>query len=165
MSTTWPRALGSGPLGLQPSDRMTARVVNNTGSATLVGELVMFDMALAGDATNFRDGDALSAYTSVRTPATAGLLGFWFGICLEAVADGAEMEVVLKGRVPALVKGTNAAALGDALSALNGDEELDSDVIAAGEKILGFPEETSAAGTAELIDIIFNGIEGFGNGA
>lgn len=158
---TFPVTTCNPPLGLQP-DIETVRVINRTGSATVVGEVVMFDLASDTTEVTTIGGGETGVLSNVITPTTAGLRVGVFAICLEAVADNAEMDVVLRGKVKALVEGGDAAAVYDMLTPRNGQPELFSDAVTGGEKIVGTPLEASAAGTAELITILFDGFYGIG---
>ncbi|UCC71263.1 MAG: hypothetical protein JSV86_12820 [Gemmatimonadota bacterium] len=163
MAGTWPTPDGL-PLGLQP-DVEKVRVINRSAATRAVGDVVMFDLeATDGDVSTFRPGDENSIFANVILPATAGLRNGWFAIVTEGGADNAEMTVAIRGVVKANVSGLNAAALTDELAAVNGQDTLDSDAVAAGERVIGRPLETTAGGTEEQIYVLFNGIEGIAPG-
>ena len=155
-----------GMLGLSP-DQQLVRVMNRTAAAATVGNLVMFDLHQTDAAsTTFTTGATTSGLANVIVPATEGLLYGWFGIVTQGGADNAEIEVCVRGKVQALVTGTNLAdEEADWLSGINAQSTIDTDVASGGEKILGVPLEATAGATAESIWILFNGIEGFGSGA
>lgn len=164
---TWPNATIAGPLGVQADPEFAVVITRISGGVSL-GSLVMFDLTQTdADVSNGLPGDENSVFANVIAPTTALLSFGWYGVVTDlrggTGAEGEEVKVCIRGRCKALVSGTNAAAVTDPLAAVNAQTSLDSDALAAGEKVLGFPLETTAGGTAELIDVIFDGIAGFGN--
>ncbi len=162
---SFPFPVIGGTFGAQP-DQELVRVMNRSG-ARVVGDLVQFDLHQTDAAsTTFTNGATTSGLANVILPATEGLLYGWFGIVTIAGADNAAITICVRGKVRALVTGANLAdEEADWLSAQNGQDTIDTDVASGGEKILGVPLEATAGATAEMIWILFNGIEGFGNGA
>lgn len=159
---TWPVAEAGAPRGLQP-DQQLVTVINRSGGARVVGDVVMFDLD-AGDAdtTDYVSGSENSVFTNVILPETTHLRDGWFAIVTDlrtgAGADNTEMTVCVRGRVTALIG--SAASKGAALIAANGVDSLDDTAGTAGQKIIGkLLVPTTGAATAE---VIFNGIEGFG---
>jgi hypothetical protein len=146
------------------------RVINRSGATLARGSLQAFDLAAAGDTANYTVGDDLSIFVS--TVDCASDIAGWFCICFSDTsgnvaatpAANAEYIAVIRGVTKALVQGGDDAALADWLIPdTTPDNQLLSDAGTAGEKIIGKPlEVTTGGGSAELIDILFNGIEGFG---
>lgn len=170
---TWPASKIGGVLGVQvPQHRV--RVMNRAG-AVAPGSLVMFDITATDTLPNsaaytFVVGDVNSVFANVIQPATAMLLVGWYAIVISRgdgalgnAADDAEMIVAIRGKVDALVYGTDAAAVTDNLVAVNSETALHSDGGTAGQKCLGFPLTVTAGATAQKIPVIFEGIYGFGN--
>jgi len=154
-----------GTFGIQP-DQELVRVMNRSG-ARVVGDLVMFDLHQTDAAsTTFDVGATTSGFSNVILPATIGMQHGYFGIVTVAAADDAAMTVCVRGLVQAIVVGANLVdEEADRLAAVNGQDNLDSDVQAAGEKLLAIPLEATASGSAETIWVLFDGIHGFGQGA
>lgn len=156
---TWPLTTVNAPLGLQP-DRQTARVNNRTGSATVVGEVVQFDLASTTTEVTTIGGGETGVLANVITPVTAGLQFAWYAICTEIAADNAEMEVVIRGKVKALLADT--AAAGEGLVAQNGQIDLTPlDTSVDEQKIIAIALET-ASSDPDLKYCLFDGIYGFG---
>lgn len=165
---TWPLSPVSPPLGL-PADKETLRLMNRTGAPLTIGMVVQLDLhSVATETTNYQVGDDNSVFANAILVSagtnTVGLSVGWFALVEEAAADNFSFRCRVRGKGKALVKGTNAAALTDYLLVLDGDEELDSDAVAADtlQKVVGIPLEVTAGATAELIDVLFNGVEGLG---
>lgn len=150
-----------------------ARVMNR-GGATARGELVMFDLTAAdGDnnTTGFT-GKEDDGYASVIKPAatvvsggaTTTLLGFgFFALAVEAMANDAKGRVQTRGVFAKAVVDNNVVA-GDVLVALAANDLtriLPATGILNGHKYLAIALE--AEGVTLLADVLFNGIEGFGN--
>lgn len=150
------------PLGLQ-YDQRRCRVINRTGSATVVGEIVMFDLASSvTEVTTVGTGET-GIFANVITPLAAQLRFGLFGICLEIAADNAEMEICVSGRVKALVGDT--AAIGAPLIAQDAQVDLTDTTGALGQKILGVALEATTS-NPQLALILFDGIENsFGSAA
>lgn len=146
-------------VGLFPADD-PARLINRTGETQVVGNVVQLDFADTAAETVSRDpADGItSVYGSAVKPETAFLKHGVFAIVTGGdLGDNEIMEVKFRGRVAANVDA--ATAITDVLTCVNAQDELDVGAV-AGSKIVGIPEETS--GGAALIDIWFNGVEGFG---
>jgi hypothetical protein len=107
--------------------------------------------------------------------ANAALTGTLWGVALEDSVAGTNVRVRLRGRVVALVeKTTTNVALNSYLVSgrgLTGDNNAltAAEDIAAGatvapsaRKICAISEGTETTGTAALVPVLFNGIEGFG---
>ena len=132
----------------------------------VAGKVLMFDLAKADAAsTDFVSGSDNSIFTNVLTPTTAGINHGWFCVLTESIADDADGMAVVRGVVSAFIDGSDAAALADLLSSKNASANLNSDAPGVGVefKVIGKPLQTTAAGTAEKVLVLFNGIEGFGS--
>lgn len=148
------KSLVNPPLGVQ-FDQQTCRVINRTGSATVVGEVVAFDLTSSITEVTTNGTGETGMFANVITPVTGQLRAGLFGICKEIAADNAEMEIVLQGRVEALVG--DSPALGALLIAQNGEVDLTDTAGAAGQKILGIALETTST-NPDLIWVLFDGI-------
>lgn len=150
------------PIGLQ-MDQRSCRVINRTGGATRIGDVVQFDMSSVATETTTGPTGSAGLTGNVITPATADLKIGWFAICLEVAADNAEMNVCYWGRVKAFVEGgtattTSNAVYGDPLTARNGQKELFADAVTGDEKVIARVADETTAGTAELTWVWFSGI-------
>ena len=149
--------------GLFPADYIV-EATNRTGTATVLGDIVMFDMLQgATEVDNATPGSSdadgnNSAYNNFVVPLITGFMSraFPHGICLEGIADNASGRVLIRGRVTASV--ATLTDTGDALVAA-ADHEM---VIADGttdQRIMAIAE---SADTANLAPVLFDGINGFG---
>jgi hypothetical protein len=117
---------------------------------------------IGAETTDNLIGSETSGFASVIDPATSELIHGIFGIVVVSGADNALIKIQLSGIVDALVGGVDAAALYEPLTALNGDRVLTSEAPAPNSKQVGIVTTVTAAGTDELVEIIFDGIYGFG---
>lgn len=156
-------------LGFQPSE-IDVTLMNRSG-ARVVGDIVMLDFGQSDAAVDsIEPGDSGSVFANAILPTEAAtgsanaLALQWgvFAIVLRAAADDAPMLVRMRGIVDAIVVGTAATALGEPLVAVASQDNLDSDVV-AGDKVLGICLTATAGAPAELVPVLFDGINGFGN--
>lgn len=158
-----------GPPTSKPGNGMyfvgyTIQATNRSGATTGIGEVVMFDMAqTATECDNGTPGSSdgsgdNSSYNTYINPAITGpfIKHYLYGIVLESIADDASGRVLLRGRVNAAV--ASATVAGTALVA-NADGEMDVAAGTGDSKILAIAE---AADAANLADVLFDGIHGFG---
>ena len=145
-------------------DNTEIRATNRSGATTGIGECVMLDLAQSGTevdngtpGSSDADGNN-SAYNNYIDPAITApaLKHYIFGIALESIADNTSGLICLRGRVNAAVAAATVA--GTALVA-NADGELDVTAGTADAKVIAIAEE---ADTANLADVLFDGINGFG---
>ena len=138
-----------------------ALVINRTGSSVAKGQLLALDIGQTdGDVSDNDVGSENSGLTNVIAPTTAELAHGIFCVALEGADDDKKLKAKFSGIVQALVSGTNAAAVGEPLTAVNAQDELESDTPAAGSKVLGRVLDATAAGTAELTRVLFDGANG-----
>jgi hypothetical protein len=135
----------------------TAKVYNRTGGASVVGQVYELNMSLSDGATTVlaAGGSAGATANAVKVTAT-GRNCYPLVVCNEVAADDALMEVILYGPCTAFVKGSDLAAVTDALHATTGDEELDTDEV-AGARVVGLCLAATANGTGVLASIYFDG--------
>ena len=155
------------PFGLHAGDH-DVFAYNRTGATRAVGDVVMFDTGLAStEATEYAFGSEASAYANVTLPTSTAALGdpqVWglFGIIVGgSLADNGLLKVRVRGRCPANVTGTAATVTGQPLIAVNAQDTLDSDHT-ANHKVIAIAENSTAGATEEQIDVIIDGINGFG---
>jgi hypothetical protein len=182
-----------GGMGLIPQ-ALKSRVWNRTGATLTVGEVVMTD-TLALDAEDGQvagDLGTISGVSSVTTnpgadsfplnnvitPTTAGIgglgttaidVGYWFGLVLDlgdvgTGVDNSVVTVLWQGRGKAKMAATVATAqYGKSLVAANSVRTLTL-TTAAGVKIIARLEQDTTTQDVNA-DVLFDGINGFGNGA
>lgn len=156
-------ALYSNPHGLGVRSQ-TFRVINRSGGVTVVGEVYQLDMGhetVGNETVGYTDSGDTSVFGTIVDVTTNGALAYPLVVCLEAVADDTDLTVQICGIVPVLVKGANLCALTDTLHAIAGDVELNSDVATTADetlRVVGIPLEVTAGATAELIDVLFDGM-------
>lgn len=182
-----------GGLGIIPQS-LTGIVWNRTGATLAVGEVVMTDTLALDAETGQVAGDlgTISGVSSVTnnpgadsfplnnviTPTTAGIgglgttaidTGYWFGVVINlgtvgTGADNTKIGVLWQGRTKAKMAATVATAqYGKSLVPANAVRTLTL-TTAAGNKIIArLEQDTTTQDT--LADVLFDGINGFGNGA
>jgi len=119
-------------------------VKNGTGSATVVGNVVNFDVSSSTDGL------------TVKQPATANLSAF-AGVCLEAKADGDAVKIQTLGPVDAYVSGNTGSALGDVLITANGVDYFTRSGAADGKPAFAVLCEAYTATTPALKSVLVFG--------
>jgi len=144
------------PHGIEPPGEYVVIATNRTGAATVVGDVVQFDLLRGdGDVSTFTGG-ANSVWGNVVVPTAAGIkLKLIFGVCLEAVADNADLKVMIRGTT------TAACTTGDLedeplVAAITG--AFDS-TPAAGEYYWAIAQADESGG---LASVYVDGLRGFG---
>ncbi len=154
---------GGPPYGWAPEGDCS-RVYNRTGGSVLKGAVLQLDLGqTATESTDNLIGSETSGFAAVVAPVSGQLQEGIFCIALEGAAANALMKVQFAGIVDALVGGADAAALYEPLTALATDQVLTSEAPAANSKVLGLATTVTAAGADELVEILFDGLHGFGN--
>lgn len=145
----------SNPLGVgfRP---ITRTVMNRSGSAVAAGDVMQLDMAASQAETTEYVGTGDDSVFGVAVDVTAtGANAYPLVVALEAAADNAQLKVGLAGVFDVSVAGTNATATTDVLHA-TAAVSLNSDA-SAGDRVVGIPLATTAAGAAEVIKVFFCG--------
>ena len=102
------------------SERIETFATNRTGSATVVGEVVAFDLMGSDGDVSVHSSDSLDPFRNVITPIAAHLVGWRFGMCLQAVADNAEGKLMVRGGGDALLTASTNNVTGDLLMPIAG---------------------------------------------
>lgn len=132
------------------------KVWNRTGGASVVGEIYQMNFALTGSETTTLDNDGSDASAFANVIVSTGEPAAIYVLCLEVVADNAEMEVMLSG-VAETISVTGAAAVNGALMIPASGASDAQHVGAANEKVCGIAFTTGASTTSGL----FDGVNGF----
>ncbi len=157
---------GGPPFGVQPGPPDKAFIWNRSGATRALGDVMQLDLGqTATETTNNLVGDTASGFANgVLSVELQREYGIFFIVTGGALGDNQLMQVHFSGIIDANVSGANAAALYEPLTVTAGQDNLDSDVVTT-EKHLGIVLVASAAGTEELIQILFDGWHGFGSTA
>jgi hypothetical protein len=150
-------AVAGTTLGLQGPSTIIRRMINQTGAATVVGQLVMCDETQV-IATTTDIGTTTSTQTIVDAPDATLHHYARFGVCMAAALDTAEVDVMFRGRMRANTVG--AVAEGDALIPAATGNLAAAASTSGGAKIVAVAKETTAG--AGLADVAFDGLSGFG---
>ena len=157
---------GGPPFGTQPGPPDKAFIWNRSGATRAVGDVMQLDLAqTATETTNNLVGDTASGFANgVLGVALQQEYGIFFIVTGGSLVDNGSMQVHFSGIIDANVSGANAAALYEPLTVITAQDNLTSNVVTT-EKIVGIVLVASAAGTEELIQILFDGWHGFGSTA
>ncbi len=131
-------------------------LINGTGGALALGDLVMLDMASTGVIAT------AGGYKRVIAPTVAGNLesaGFLHYVCQETVADGAVGKFLLYGTTK-LNLATSSGTIGAKIGTNGTNKTGEVTTIVANTKIIG---KTQVATTTGVVNVYFDG-RGLGSG-
>ena len=139
--------------GLHFGQTGSVTLTNSTGGAVSLGEIVAVD---PGDTANTATPGNDSRYAIAITPDAQ--VGLFYGVVTKAGANNADIQVAFTGRFQNVaITGTPAA--GSRLASTGSDKTLQA--VQADDLCIAYSE---TAGVGGLVDVVFDGINGFGQG-
>jgi hypothetical protein len=159
---------GPGDFGLWIAVGQRPKVMNRTGSAVGVGDVLQFDLlASQAETTTVSLGESSSIFSNVIAPTAAAIRGeAWtiFCVALTAGADNTEIQVQTYGILPAFVIGAaGSMAVGTDLVVTTAKN---FDIVSeAGEIIVGIGAAAVTTPTSRTLGLVyFNGFVGMTGG-
>lgn len=149
-------------IGLQFTSLKGIPMMNRTGGATAIGQLIFVDMVGADAAvTSLAPGNAAYPLANFIAPGAGGIAGTSFGIygvATEVSADDAQCKVDIYGRMFALSRHTTGATVSVGMAAVPDAGFLDFDPADAGPLIATYHDADAAlSATSALKEVFLNG--------